>query len=342
MSRTGRRPATMRDVAARAGVSRSLVSTVFRGVPGASPATRERVLAAAAELGYRPDERARKLRSSRSTLLGLTLTATHPFHVALAEDLHTVAELRGYELALSWTTAERSLEQALDTLLAQRCAALILIGPNATAEEIGALADHVPGVPILVLDRETRIPTIDTIRVDDAGGLRLAVDHLADLGHRDIWYLDGNGFVSGTPRRAAYVAAMASRGLNARTRVVPCGGTRAHGAIAGRAMLDAGELPTAIIAYNDFCAFGLMDVLSRSGLRVPEDLSIVGFDDVEDCALPHLDLTTVAQDSRQLVRWAAQTVRARIDGAPPQGLQLMPAGPLIVRGSTGPVPVSAR
>jgi DNA-binding LacI/PurR family transcriptional regulator len=337
MPTPGHRPPTMRDVAARAGVSRSLVSTVFRDVPGASPATRDRVLAAAAELGYRPDDRARKLRSSRSTLIGLTLTATHPFHVALAEDLYTVPGLRGYELALSWTTQERSLEQALDSLLAQRVAALILIGPTAGAEEIAALAEHSPDVPIVVVDRDLRIPTIDALRVDDLGGMRLAVDHVADLGHEDVWYLDGNGFVSAAPRRAAYLEAMAARGLGPRARVVPCGGTRAHGAAAGLALLAEPRLPTAVLAYNDLPAFGLMDVLSRHGVRVPADVSVVGFDDIDECALPYLDLTTVAQDSRRLVECIATTVRARIDGAEPQGLQLMPAGPLVVRGSTGPV-----
>ena len=104
MANPPRRPATMRDVAERAGVSRSLVSTVFRDVPGASPSTRARVLEAASDLGYRPDERARQLRSHQNTLIGVTLTATQPFHVALVELLHDAVDLGGYELSITFST----------------------------------------------------------------------------------------------------------------------------------------------------------------------------------------------------------------------------------------------
>ena len=158
MANPPRRPATMRDVAERAGVSRSLVSTVFRGVPGASPSTRARVLEAASALGYRPDERARQLRSHQNTLIGVTLTATQPFHVALVELLHDAVELGGFELSITLSTDTRTLERATDGLLAQRCAAMVLIGPTAPDDEICALADSAADVPVIVADRRIDRP----------------------------------------------------------------------------------------------------------------------------------------------------------------------------------------
>jgi DNA-binding LacI/PurR family transcriptional regulator len=326
----------MRDVAARAGVSRSLVSTVFRDVPGASPTTRARVLAAAAELGYRPDDRARKLRSHDRSLIGVTLTAAHPFHVAVTEALHDNLQRHGYELSVNWTTKERTLTHAIDTLLAQRCAALILIGPTATDEEIETLSSEAPDVPAVIVDRHLELPTVDTVRVDDTAGLRLAVDHLKDLGHVDIGYVDGGDFISAEPRRRAYTAAMIEAGLADYTHVVPSsGGLRADGAAAGAQLLTSGTLPTALIAYNDLCAFGVLDVFSRAGVRVPEDVSVIGFDNVAEAALDHLALTTVEQRPEELASAVAEVVRARIQGAAPGGLRLMPPGPLVVRRSSG-------
>ncbi len=324
----------MRDVAARAGVSRSLVSTVFRGVPGASAPTRERVLTAAAELGYRPDDRARMLRSRSNKLIGITLTAVHPFHVEVTEALHQAANLRGYQLALSWTTPARTLQQAMDMLLAQRCAAVIHIGPTASAKAMECLARLAPDVPTVVVDRHLDIAGVDALRVDDHAALRLAVEHLTMLGHRDISYVDGGDYVSADPRRAAYLDAMRDYGLAAQVRVMPSGGTRAEGAATALAALAEGNLPPAVIAYNDQVAFGFMDVLARRGVRVPDDVSIVGFDNVPEAGMPHLSLTTVEQRGDLLAFAVSELVMDRIEGAPAGGLRLLPPGPLVVRTST--------
>jgi DNA-binding LacI/PurR family transcriptional regulator len=336
MSSDARRPATMRDVAARAGVSRSLVSTVFRDVPGASPETRDRVLAAAQELGYRPDDRARKLRSHSSRLIGVTLTATQPFHVAFTEALHDDADLRGYELSLSLSSRGRPLARAVDTLLAQRCAALILVGPTAPAAEIARLAALAPAMPLIVVDRELDLAEVDSLRVDDTAGLMASVGHLVSQRHHRIWYADGGGYVSAVPRRAAYERAMAAHGLAAEIHVLPSGGTAMSGARTAMDMIAGGELPTAFIAYNDRVACGAIDVLWRNGVRVPQDMSIVGFDNIPEAGMPHMSITTVEQRVEALVTATAETVMARLGGAAPQGLRLIPPAGLIVRGSTGP------
>ena len=325
----------MKDVAERAGVSRSLVSTVFRDVPGASPATRARVLEAAAALGYRPDERARQLRSSASHVIGVTLTAVHPFHVAVTEALHEESLLCGYELSISWATASRSLANAMDALLAQRCAALILIGPDIPDDELAQLCAQEPDVPTVIVDRHVEIPNVDAIRVDDTAGLRLAVDHLTSLGHASILYLDGGDFVSATPRRNAYVTAMTEAGLADHIFIAPSGGTRIDGALAAECIVSSGDLPKAIIAYNDQVAFGLLDVFARRGVRVPEDVSVVGFDNVPEAGLEHLSLTTVEQRADRLAIAVSESVLTRIRGNASKGLTLLPPEALVVRTSTG-------
>jgi DNA-binding LacI/PurR family transcriptional regulator len=324
----------MLDVARRAGVSRSLVSTVFRGVPGASPETRARVLAAAADLGYRPDDRARKLRSFSSSDIGVTLTAVNPFHVAVTDALHQLERLRGFELTISWTSDVRPLDSAVEALLEQRCAALLLMGPTDPAEQIDALRARAPEVPLIVADRYLDLTDVDTLRVDDAAALLVTIGHLVDLGHRDIVYIDGGDFVSAEPRRLAYEAAAEHFGLPC--TIWPGGGTRTDGIRAAAEIMSTGRLPLAIMAYNDQVAFGVMDVLIRRGVRIPEDVSIVGFDNVEEAGLPDIALTTIEQRADCLAVQVAETLLARIGGATPGGLRLLAPGPLIVRSTTGP------
>jgi len=336
MAVTPRRPATMRDVAERARVSRSLVSTVFRDVPGASPATRARVLQAAAELGYRPDERARQLRSHQRRLIGVTLTATQPFHVELVELLHDAVDLSGYELSLTLSTETRTLERAFDTLLAQRCAAIVLVGPTSAADAISAVAQAAGDVPVVVADRSLDLAEVDAVRIDDTAAMIRLVGHLVSLGHREIWYASGNGYVSAEPRLAGYRAAMAHHGLASEARVLDAGGTHREGAAAAMRLLGSGALPTAIVAYNDRVACGIVEVLWRNQVKVPQDISVVGFDNIPETAMPHLDITTIEQRAEDLVGVLVDLLLHRLGGEPAAGLHLVPPGPLVVRSSTGP------
>ncbi len=341
MANPARRPATMRDVAERAGVSRSLVSTVFRGVPGASPTTRARVLQAAADLGYRPDERARQLRRHHNSLIGVTLTATQPFHVALVELLHDAVDLRGFELSITFSTDTRTLERATDGLLAQRCAAIVLIGPKAADDEIAALADSAGDVPVIVADRRLELPHVDAVRIDDTAAMRQLVGHLVELGHREIWHASGNGYVSADPRLDAYLTVMSEHGLTDRAHVLPAGGSAREGADAAMRLLRAGRRPTAVVAYNDRVACGMIDVLWRSHVRIPQDMSVVGFDNITEAAMPHMDITTIEQRPEDLAGAIVDLLLHRLGGEPAGGLQLLPPGPLVVRSSSGPPPLRA-
>jgi DNA-binding LacI/PurR family transcriptional regulator len=322
---------TLEDVAARAGVSRALVSIVVRGAPGASATTRQRVLSIADELGYRPDSRARLLAGRRSRLLGVTLTLNHPFHADLAEHIYSAAEQLGYEVVLSAVTRNRPPQKAIDTLLDYRCEAAILAGALTREAELTALGER---LPVVVLGQRTRSQAVDVVRTADAQGIRLAVDHLADLGHRAIVHVDGGRGPESAARRSAYRAAMRRRGLVDDIRVVPGGEAEEDGAAAARTLAHA--QPTAVLTYNDRCAVGLLDVFVRTGIAVPADISVVGYDDSPVARLPHLRLTTVSQDAAQLASLAVQRAIARLEGGAVDGRETVLTPHLAVRSTTGP------
>jgi DNA-binding LacI/PurR family transcriptional regulator len=327
----GHRP-ILADVAARAGVSTSLVSLVMRGEPGASPETRRRILGAADDLGYQPDSRARLLRSGHSRLLGVVFGIQHAFHGDLVGDLYTAARETGYELALSAVTPDRSEEEATTGLLGDRCEALILLGPQARTARLAQLATR---LPVVVLARAVRSPAVDVVRTADADGLHQAVDHLRGLGHRRIAHVDGGRAPGAADRRRGYRDAMRAHGLDRYVRIVPGGLTEEDGAAAARSLLA--RPPTAVTVFNDRCATGLLDVLARNGLRVPDDISVVGYDDSRLARLAHVDLTTIAQDAAAMTTLAVARAIDRIDGVAVTRRDVVIPPRLVVRGTTGPV-----
>jgi DNA-binding LacI/PurR family transcriptional regulator len=333
-----RRPAvavrapTMEDVAAAAGVSRALVSIVFRDVPGASEQTRARVRAAASELGYRLDHRARLLGRSRTGLVGVTFGVRHSFHADLVEALYAAAATLGYDLVLSGVTPGRGEATAVEALLSYRCEALVLLGPTLRAADLASL---VAARPAVVVARRVRAPGIDVVRTDDAAGAALAVEHLLELGHRRIGYVDGGTAPGAVERRRGFRTTMRRAGLDDGL-VLPGGLTEADGVAAAERLLTGPSLPSAVAVFNDRCAFGVLSTLRAVGRTVPGDLSLVGFDDDRLASLPHVDLTTVRQDRDELARLAMTRVAARLDGGDPAPADLVAAPRLVVRGTTAP------
>ena len=332
MTVQGSRPPTLEHVAARAGVSRALVSIVMRDAPGASEATRARVRAAADELGYRPDGRARLLAGRRTRLLGVALTLNNPFHADVAEGVYAAAEAHGYQVVLGAMTAARGADTAVEALLAYRCEALILLGAPMRGAELGELARN---QPVVVVGQASRTATVDTVRAADGPGLGLAVEHLAELGHRSIVHVDGGRAPASAARRTGYRAAMARLGLRAETRVLPGGEREEDGADAARVLIDGG-LPDAVITYNDRSAVGLLDVFARRGVDVPGEVSVVGYDDTRIARLPYLRLTTVSQDTGRLAALAVQRAVDRVEGTDVDGRDVVLAPHLVVRGTTAP------
>jgi DNA-binding LacI/PurR family transcriptional regulator len=323
-----RRP-TLEDVAERAGVSRALVSIVMRDAAGASEQTRERVRRVADDIGYRPDPRARRLRQHRTRLIGVTFTAGQEFHADLVDGVYVAAEELGYDVVLSGVTPHRDEPRALRTLIDDRCEGLVLIGPEMPARQLGDLAAK---VPVVVVAR--RVRGVDAVRSDDVAGAALGMEHLVGLGHRRILYLDGGRAPGAAERRRGYMRAARVARLPELT--LPGGLTEREGAAAASAMLESQSLPSAVFAFNDRCALGVMDVLIRAGVPVPEHVSVLGFDDSPLAGLAHVDLTTIRQDSAGLARAAIERLVARLDEASVDGgaVDIAREPTLIVRGST--------
>ncbi|GAA3396013.1 LacI family DNA-binding transcriptional regulator [Cryptosporangium minutisporangium] len=336
--RTPPRRPTLADVAAQAGVSTALASIVMRDAPGASDATRRRVLDVADRLGYHPDSRARLLRSGRSRLLGVVFGVQHAFHGDLVTGLYEAAAPLRYELTLSAVTPRRDERTAIGGLLQDRCEALLVLGPQSPTSALATLASR---LPVVALGREIRHRAVDVVRNADCQGLHQAVDHLVGLGHRRIVHVDGGRTPGTAERRRGYRDAMRRHGLEREIRVVPGGPTGEDGAAAAATLLDTvppPEGPTAITVFNDLAATGVLDTLRRAGLSVPGDVSVVGYDDSRLARLTYLDLTTIAQDTATMTTLAIARAVARIEGQDVlQREQVIPPH-LVVRGTTAPPP----
>lgn len=328
------RKPTMADVAAEVGVSRALVSLVFRGQPGASPETRERVFDAAARLGYKPDMAARLLARGRSKVLGVLFTARNPYHIDLVEAIYPAAEELGYDLVLSATVPTRNEHNAIEALIGHRSEALLLCGPTIPDGDVRELGARVPTV---VLGRHIRDSRVDVVTSYDRPGAREVVDYLVGLGHRDIVHVDAGSRPGGPERRRAYRDAMRAHGLEDRIRVIPGNHSQEGGSEAARRLLkEDGPLPTAVFAANDQCAIGLLDVFTRAGVKIPEQVSIVGYDDSHIAGLSHIDLTTVRQDVPRLAQLAVEAADEQLRGAREPGVCLKLESKLVVRGTSGP------
>lgn len=322
----------LEDVAARVGVSTASVSLVLRGAPGPSAATRERVLAAAAELGYRADRTASLLARRRRHLLGVLLDVRNPFHAELVEEVQVEADRIGYEVVLSTLTRARDEGRAIETLLDFRCEALILFGPDSTEPALARLAAQVPAV--VVGRRVGTSADVDVIRPADDIGVGSALTHLIGLGHERIAFVDGGRGVVASSRRRGYRGGMRRNGLAGLIEIIPGDHTEEGGGRAGRQIASAADRPTAVVASNDRCAVGLLDALVRSGLDVPGDISVVGYDDSTLAGLAHIDLTTVNQDAPAQARHAVEAAVSRLDEGRTERREVVLRPRLVVRGST--------
>jgi DNA-binding LacI/PurR family transcriptional regulator len=333
--RAGRPRPRLEDVAAEVGVSPASVSLVLRGAAGPSAATRERVLAAAARLGYRPDRAASLLARRRSRLIGVMMDVRSSYHGELVEEVHEAAEQHGYDLVLSTVTRTRDEQRAVETLLDSRCEALVLLGAEASAAWLTALDRQ---LPVVVVGRPVPSAGVDVVRAADDEGVGAAVDHLVGLGHRDIAYVDGGAGTIATGRRRGYRKAMRRHGLADRIRVVPGDHTEEAG-LRAAPVLTGGDAPaTAVVGFNDRVAVGLLDALSRAGVAVPGNVSVIGYDDSPLSRLVHIGLTTVSQNSRQLTEQAVGAIVERLDGGRTTHREVVLPPELVVRTTTGPPP----
>ncbi len=327
------RPPTIRDVARVAGVSPALVSVVFRGVPGASGETRARVFAAAERIGYRANRTASLMKLRRTMHLGVALEVRNAFHAELAEHIQAAAAAAGYEIVPSLVTATHDESLAVETLLGFRCESLILLGSRLPAARLRELARE---VPLVLVGRLAELDNVAVVRSADYRGQALVVDHLAGLGHRDIVHVDGGRQPVSALRRRGYQAAMRRHGLGDDARVVAGGDCEPDGQRAAAALLRGDRLPTAVCAFNDHCALGVIDALGKAGVRVPGDCSVTGYDDSPVAQLRAVDLTSVSQEAALLARAAVRAAAGRLEGRVSGAADEVLEPRLVARGSSSP------
>ena len=289
---------------------------------------------AAKDLGTCPDFAAPMLRRERSGYFGVLFALGQPDDVAIVEAIYPAAERLGYDLVLGATGGTRAEHKAVAALLDHRVEALILVGPYLGRRQLTDLAQQ---IPVVQIGRRVDLPGVDSVRSLEDEGAELAVEHLIELGHRDIVHVDGGDLPGAKERRRGYRTAMRRHGLSDDLRIVPGDYTEASGAYAGRGMVNGG-LPTAVFAGNDRCAHGIFTTFLRAGLRIPDDVSIIGYGDSPIGRMSFIDLTTVRQDAARMGELAVQATAERLDRTriAEQRAVLHPS--LIIRGSTAPPP----
>lgn len=328
---------TIRDVAAQAGVSINTVSRVLNGRPDVKPSTRDRVQQVIAELGYRPNRLARSLIGRSSRMVGLVVTdCTNPNTARQIQVIQRELAAAGYAVLIFDTQEDAAAEQAAIDLLLEQVADGVILTP--ASNHSGGLASLGKQLPLVLLNRETEEPAdCDIVLNDNAGGARAATAHLIALGHRRIGYVTARKAVSTVrDRLAGYRDALIEADLPADDRlVVRAEITVEDASAATRSLLDRSERPTAILAYNDLMAVGVLAALTDAGPRVPDDIALVGYDDIAYAPYLSVPLTTVRQQTQRMGRTAASLLLERFGGAevPPRRVVLTPE--LIVRASSG-------
>jgi DNA-binding LacI/PurR family transcriptional regulator len=344
--RVQRRP-RIDDVARKAGVSKTAVSVAFNRPDRLNPDTASRILDVAKTLGYRPNPVARLLTQRRTMSIGLmtphALSAAfaNPFFGALAEGIALVAETAGY--ALHFISPDRgSLGRALDRATVD---GLVVIGLPAQHPDVDRLREA--GLPMVLVD-SAAMQDVPSVSVDDEGGAHQAATHLLSLGHRDVLivaiapqapYPPGESHGVGPDRLRGYDRAFREQGLAfPENWLVSAQATFEGGSSALRAAWSQGLRPTAILAMSDAIAIGALAGATSLGLRVPDDLSVVGFDDIDIAALTNPPLTTVHQPIRSKGEAAMRLLLAILDGTDIRAAETsLLETRLVVRASTGPV-----
>lgn len=328
-----RRP-TIHDVAARAGVSKSLVSLALRGSSKVSDSSREAILAAANDLGYRPNATARSLADRRSRTIGVNMAELdNPIFPQMLTGAHTVIRQRGYNTMLVSGERDPELEsEELAKLLEFQVEGLILISHRLPAATVRGLSTDVP-VVVLTL-REITGPGIDTVTSDDEAGAKLAMQHLFDLGHERIAHVSGGLLEPAVIRERVYREQMKEAGLEANIRISEGDLTDEGGLRGTRELLADGDPPTAIFASNDIAALGAMAACQEHGLRIPEDISIIGYDGIPLGDFRSVSLTTISQPLEEMGILAAERLFDRMEGKKVKGRSIVLEPELLRRNST--------
>ena len=336
-------PVTIKDIAKQAGVSHSTVSRALHGSNLISDETVERIRQIAIELGYFPSAAARSLKTNRSHALGVIVsTIDDPFFSEILQGIEETAQEHGYSMLMAASQRDPKREQAIVQDMRERHVdGLIICSASFSAEQRRKLLEY--GIPIVVVNNQAAEDYRYSIYHDDVDGSRQVTRHLIELGHKRIAYL-GNSLSGRTTldRLTGFHQEMDAAGLvvSAEYNYEIPGGRPEDGFAALDHFLNLPEHPTAIFCFNDMLAIGLLNGLHMAGLRVPEEISVVGFDNIVFSAYTNPPLTTLDQPKRYIGAEAARLILGLLDPlaeeeVPEQQIQKL-KGKLLVRQSTAP------
>jgi LacI family transcriptional regulator len=332
---------TISDVARRAGISAMTVSRVINNSGDISPETRERVEKAIADLGYVPNALARSLRFKQTKTLALVLAdITNPFFTTLARGVEDAASEQGFSVIFCNTDESESKEaEYLNVVLQKQVDGLLLVPACCSGDSVTFLQEH--KATVVVLDRRMSDAKVDTVRCDSEEGAYRLTRHLLDLGHTRIAILSGPPAAStATDRVAGYRRALAEAGLESHAELVYHGEfDQASGHQMALQALAVTPRPTALFAANNFITSGAFRAVRQAGLRVPEDISIVSFDDLPTASDMGPSLTVAAQPAYEMGRQATEILLTRLAGeGPAEPQEIVLPIEIIVRESSAPPP----
>ena len=329
---------TIRDVAQRAGVAPITVSRVVNNSGYVSQAARQRVEAAIADLNYVPNTLARSLRFKKTRVLALVVTdITNPFWTTVARGVEDVANANGFNVILCNTDEDEAKQNDyLQVLLQKRVDGFVLVPARSAADAVRLIQSQ--KVPVVVIDREVPGVEVDVVRSDSEGGAFLLTRHLLELGHRHIAALSGPEDISTAIQRVAgYRRALREAGLRPSAEIVFHGSYDPEGGYAtGHAALALKPRPTAFFAANNFIAVGALRAVQEVGLRVPEDVALVCFDDVPAWFSVDPFLTVASQPAYQMGEQATELLLERLSAhAPSQPREVVLSVQIQIRRSSG-------
>ena len=302
-------------MAERAGVSIATVSRTVNRIPTVNPELAERVWKAIEEVGYLPNTQARALVSGRSHMLGLIVSEiTNPFFPELIQEFESLAVAQGYEVLIGSTNYDPARTESLMRRLLQRNVDGVAVMTFGIEEDlVQKLVER--EFPLVFVDAGPDLPNIHVLKVDYAEGIRQGVQHLAALGHRSIAFISGPLFQrSPKARREAFLKSMAELGLRVPPEhLVEGNHTMEGGIVAMEKLIALDELPTAVMCSNDMTAIGALHALYRTTLKVPEDISVVGFDDIHLAQFMLPPFTTVQMSCKALAAAAVEALRSGIE-----------------------------
>jgi LacI family transcriptional regulator len=327
----------MREVAALAGVSMGTISNVLNKPDMVSAATRERVEAAIAQLGFVRNDAARQLRAGRSRMLAVVvLDARNPFFLDVAAGAESIADRNDLlTVIVGSSESEERENRQLRLLMEQRVQGILLSPVGENIPMLDKLDRQ--GTPVVLLDRGSRTPGRSSVAVDDVLGGRLAARHLMDLGHRTLVYVGGPESIRQVrDRRSGALDAVAESASTRMSTIWSTSLSIEAGAKAATRIFDMAEdRPTAVLCANDLLALGVLQECVQRGVRVPDDLAIIGYDDIDYAAGAAVPLTSIAQPRAELGRAAAELLMEQVESADDHEFRQLTFSPsLVVRGST--------